>query len=245
MLCELMLLPLLIIAAGWLWSPWWELLLLPWAGLVGWSLFKKECHWWGGSMDSFPTRGREVLILIDGAPHGMELAPALDLLSQYKARALFMVTGLRAKRHPELVRHIVSAGHAVGCGMLVPDMPEFWRLTPGRLRSELRASVEAVRNAMPEGAELRWFRAPGDLNHPLLQETLVDMQLERVGWTVADDGPLLKDREAVLLRLRQGIRPGAIILLRHGQMDARGEATFLWLLEETLLWLQGQGYSMG
>jgi peptidoglycan-N-acetylglucosamine deacetylase len=245
LVCELLVLPLQLAAAAWFHSGWWLLGLLPWAGLLAWSLLHPKCAWWGEAMHRFPTRGREVLIVIDHAPQALELQATLDLLARYQARALFMVSGARAKKHPELVQRIAACGHAVGCTAMNAEEPDFWRMGPQALRSQLRASVQAVRGAMPAGAELRWFRSPGDQHNAFLDEVLVELQLERVGWTARDDGARLKDREAMLVHFRQHTQPGAILLLRQGQTDANGQGSFLWLLEELLLWLRGQGYSLG
>jgi peptidoglycan-N-acetylglucosamine deacetylase len=245
LVCELLLLPLQLAALAWVHAAWWLLLLLPWAGLLAWSLLRVKCDWWGSAMHRFPTRGREVLLALEDAPHALELQATLDLLTQYQARALFFVTGDRARRHPELIRRIYQAGHAIGCTALDAERPSFWRLGPQQLRAELRASVKLVRAALPAGAELRWFRAPADQHNAFLDEVLTELQLERVGWTTRDDGPLLKDGEEMLKRFRREISPGAIVLLRHGATTADGKACLPWLLEELLLWLKGQGYSMG
>jgi peptidoglycan/xylan/chitin deacetylase (PgdA/CDA1 family) len=245
LLCELCLLPLQLALVAFFHSPWWLLGLVPLLLLLLWSLFAKKCSWWGPALQHFPTRGREVLITLDAAPHGLELEPVLQLLAHYQARALFFISGRRALQHPELVRRIAEAGHPIGCSMMEADVPSLWSRSPRSLRQEITAARTAILAALPEGTELRWFRSPGDQHHPALHGILQQLKMERIGWVVADDGPTLKDAEQVLLRLRRAVSPGAIILLRHGQKDARGAQTLPWLLEELLLWLKGQSYSLG
>jgi peptidoglycan-N-acetylglucosamine deacetylase len=245
LLCELLLLPVQLALAAWWWGPWWLLGLVLYGLVLIGSLLYPQSQWWGEIMLRFGTRGREVLITLDAAPHGLELEPVLALLAQYQARALFFVSGQRALHHPELVQRIAQSGHAIGCSLMNADAPDLWRRSKQSLREEISTMRSAVLAALPEGTELRWFRSPRDQQNPFLNQVLHDLGMQRLGWTVADDGPVLKDPEAVLIRMRREIAPGAIVLLRHGQKDLRGAQTLPWLLEELLLWLQGQGYKLG
>lgn len=244
-LALLLLQPLCIAVVCWYAGAVWGLLLVPWLLVLLWSLFSPSCRWWGPVLAAFPTRGREVLITFQGQLQEVELAAVLGLLSRYQGRALFILTGHTVQHHADLVRRLALAGHAVGSSMMTDAAARYWKLSPRALRLELRHCRALLTAALPEGTELRWFRAPGEIHHPFAQEALVEQQLERISYSVADDGPVLKDGEAVLLRMRRHIRPGAILQLTLGQRDATGTATLPWLLEELLLWLKGQGYTIG
>jgi peptidoglycan-N-acetylglucosamine deacetylase len=237
--------PLLVALASWYGGAFWSLLLVPWLAVVVWSLVSSSCRWWGPVLAHFPTRSREVLITFQGRLLERELSTIMELMAQYQARGLFFVTGNTAQKQPELLRSLAQAGHVIGTSMLTDDSASYWKLGPRRLHQQLRRCRALLSSALPEGTELRWFRAPGELNHPFAQDALVEQQLERISHSVADDGALLRDGEAVLLRMRRSIHPGAIIRLTLGQLDASGAEALPWLLEELLLWLRGQGYTLG
>jgi hypothetical protein len=129
--------------------------------------------------------------------------------------------------------------------MMDAHAPDLWRRSRRSLNDEITAVKLAVSDSLPDGVEVRWFRSPRDQQNPFLNEVLSQLQMQRLGWTVADDGLLLKDPEALLIRMRREIVPGSILLLRHGQKDLHGAQTLPWLLEELLLWLRGQGYKLG
>ncbi len=62
---------------------------------------------------SAPAEQRVALTFDDG-PDPRMTPRVLDILDEIGATATFFVIGERAKRHPEILRSIVSRGHAVG-----------------------------------------------------------------------------------------------------------------------------------
>lgn len=63
---------------------------------------------------SLPAAKPSVALTFDDGPHP-ELTPRLlDVLAEHHAIATFFLIGEKAERHPDLVRRIASAGHAVG-----------------------------------------------------------------------------------------------------------------------------------
>ena len=237
--------PPLAVAAGWLWGGLWELLLLaPPLGLYLWATLNPRCNWWGPVLDSFPTRHREVLLTFDDGPDPEETPQVLDLLEATQAKGLFFISGLRAQRHPDLVREIVTRGHAIGVNPMSYDPASFWRLPPGRLRSEVAASLITVKALLPD-YHLRWFRAPGGRRNHWLQPLLAAHGLEWMGCSARDDGLRLRDFDETVIRLRHDIDQGGLVCLCHGQTDKAGDRTLAPLVEELLLWLRGQGYKLG
>jgi peptidoglycan/xylan/chitin deacetylase (PgdA/CDA1 family) len=63
---------------------------------------------------SLPASAASVALTFDDGPHP-ELTPRLlDVLAEHNATATFFLIGEQAAKHPEIVRRIASAGHAVG-----------------------------------------------------------------------------------------------------------------------------------
>jgi peptidoglycan/xylan/chitin deacetylase (PgdA/CDA1 family) len=59
--------------------------------------------------------GRDsVLFTFDDGPHPEGTRAVLDVLRRFAARAVFFVVGSRVSRAPELLRTIISEGHALG-----------------------------------------------------------------------------------------------------------------------------------
>lgn len=80
----------------------------------------------------------------------------LDLLARHSTKGTFFTLGWVARRHPDLVRRIVTAGHELASH-------GFWHrrvteLTPEEFRKDLRESKEALEEV--SGREVVGFRAP-------------------------------------------------------------------------------------
>ena len=57
---------------------------------------------------------RGVALTFDDGPDPVFTPQVLDVIAEHGAVATFFAVGKRAERHPELVRRIVDAGHALG-----------------------------------------------------------------------------------------------------------------------------------
>jgi peptidoglycan/xylan/chitin deacetylase (PgdA/CDA1 family) len=55
-----------------------------------------------------------VLLTFDDGPHAESTPIVLELLKEYKARAIFFVVGARIHRAPHLLERILDEGHALG-----------------------------------------------------------------------------------------------------------------------------------
>ena len=81
-------------------------------------------------------RARRVLHLsFDDGPHPEHTPRLLDLLAAHDARATFFLIGREAERHPDVVRRILDAGHALGNHSW--SHPHFDRLDPAAQREEI------------------------------------------------------------------------------------------------------------
>ena len=168
----------------------------------------------------------QVWLTVDDGPDAHDTPRLLDLLDAHDgARATFFVRGDRARRHPELVREIVRRGHGIGNHTLNHPQAAFWCLGPGRLRREIDGCSDVLREIT--GSAPRLFRAPVGHVNPFVHGAAARRGLRLVGWSARGfDGV---DRhaaapEAVVARVLDGLRPGAIILLHEGRRGPGGEA---------------------
>ena len=143
----------------------------------------------------------------------------LEILARHRAQATFFPIGRNVRRHSDLVRRVMDAGHEVGLHddhHLPPPL-----LPPFLFRIEFERAAAAVRAAI--GAPARFYRPPFGV--------MTRAQAERVrGWGVTpvlgDVYPRDPDRpgtEAIVARTLAGLRPGSILILHeasgYGDLD--------------------------
>ncbi len=172
-----------------------------------------------GTITNVVTEDPVAALTFDDGPHPVWTPRLLDVLATYNARATFFMVGEAAQRHPNLVRRVAEAGHAIGNHSW--DHPSF-PLIPGR---ERRAQIRACERALaPYGQRL--FRPPyGDqslgsrLDALWLRYAVVTWNLVAMDWldhgaaTMAD-------------RLVSGLQPGSMIVFHDALLDASEERYF-------------------
>ncbi len=155
----------------------------------------------------------QVAVTIDDGPDP-EVTPAmLDALARCGVTATFFCIGARVDRHPELVRRIVDAGHAVE-NHSDTHRHVFSLLGPAALGREVaraQARIAAISGILPE-----FFRAPAGLRNPLLEPVLARHGLRLASWSRRGFDTVSRDPDRVLARLTRGLRGGEILLLHDG-----------------------------
>ena len=172
-----------------------------------------------------PARS-QVWLTVDDGPDPHDTPRLLDLLDAHGgARATFFLRGDRARAHPELVTAIIRRGHGIGNHTLNHPQAAFWCLGPRRLEREIGGCSEVLRGLT--GSAPRLFRAPVGHVNPFVHRIAARHGLRLVGWSARGfDGV---DRHAVnpgavVTRILDGLRPGAIILLHEGRRGPDGAA---------------------
>lgn len=180
-------------------------------------------------------RAKVLYLTFDDGPSLMYTPKILDILRQYHAQATFFVLGYRCDELPRIVRRMRMEGHAIGSHgyyhRVITAEPK------AQLRDELERADRAIYRASgvrpvlyrpPEGrvapTELAWIQQWG---HPIVMWT-IDSQ----DWK-AQSAAMIEDR------VKQGVRPGAIILFHDGVSASR--YTVQALPELLQSWRQ-QGY---
>lgn len=224
-------------------QPWWLALLslmIPHA-LWLWATLVPSCSWWGPVFRRLPTAEKAVWLTIDDGPDPWDTPVLLDLLDQHRAKASFFVIGEKAERHDDLIRDIASRGHELGNHTWFHPAGAFWFLGRGRTIIEIKKCSGIIRRLVPE-TSLRWFRAPAGMRNSQTHPVLKEQGLRLAGWTVRGRDGVSADKDAILRRLKRGIRPGAVILMHEGRLDLDGKRLAPQVLGELLRWLDENGY---
>lgn len=104
-----------------------------------------------------PGRGSRALHLtFDDGPHAENTPKLLDVLAKHQAKVSFFLLGDNVKAHPELVRRIVSEGHAIANHSM--SHPNFRQLGA---RAQLAQIDQADQALAPfDGRQRHAFRPP-------------------------------------------------------------------------------------
>lgn len=173
---------------------------------------------YGGPAGSHMLTGTKgVALTFDDGPDPAETPKLLKLLAQHHVKATFCLVGHNAKRHPELVRQIVAAGHTL-CNHTWDHSLKIGKDPETKIRADLNRTNAAILQAVP-GAKIKYFRAPGGNFTPRLVGAAKKLGMTSIYWKVDPrdwDHPRGEKSPAhqakVISRIEKHSRPGAIIL---------------------------------
>lgn len=170
-----------------------------------------------GTVICVETTEPVIALTFDDGPDPEYLPALLQVLATHQVQATFFMVGRRAAEHPDIVRQVAAAGHAIGShSWSHHSLPELtWR---DRLK-EMRRGGDAL-----DRAYSRLFRPP--YGHQTLQSRLEAylLGLEVIGWSVDVWDWLKTDSATIAADLEHKAGPGDIVLLHDGYMGApRGD----------------------
>jgi peptidoglycan/xylan/chitin deacetylase (PgdA/CDA1 family) len=167
----------------------------------------------------FAAQGREVCLTIDDGPDPQTTPALLDLLESHQAKAVFFLIGVKAARHPDLVRMIAGRGHELGNHTHTHPLAFFWCAGPGRTAREIDACSDAIEAAA--GLRPRFFRSPAGIKSVFMFGALARRGLAYVGWSGRGLEHWSSSPEAPLGRLVRKVEPGAILLTHESGSNSR------------------------
>lgn len=160
-----------------------------------------------------------VALTFDDGPDPIYTPRLLDILEKHGAHATFFMTGEAALRHPELVKRIAQAGHAIGNHSW--DHPSFPLIKGRERRAQIRACAKAI---APYGERL--FRPPyGDQNIVSRLDALL-LGYQVIMFNVATDDWCGGDGMSMANQIERQIQPGSVIVLHDRLSDALEESYF-------------------
>ena len=159
-----------------------------------------------GIVTHVSTRDNMVALTFDDGPHPAYTPRLLDVLETHGAHATFFMVGEAAQRHPDLVRQVARAGHAIGNHSWDhQSLP----LISGR---ELRAQIRACERALASYGQ-RLLRPPyGHQTVASLFDALC-LGYQVIAWSLPAYDWLDHDAGWIADRLVDQIEPGNVVLL--------------------------------
>jgi peptidoglycan-N-acetylglucosamine deacetylase len=197
----------------------------------------------GGDGEQNPDTGGDsaeytVTLTFDDGPHPVYTPQILGTLARHDATAVFCMVGQRVREHPEVVRQVVEAGHAL-CNHTDTHDEKLSERSRDEIERQITETGEALDDAVGGDAEVRWFRQPNTSVQPQVEAVLGDFDLEPLDWTV-DPRDWSRPGAVPIVQATLGeIEPGSIILLHDGGGDRSQTVT---ALEHILTGLDAAGY---
>jgi peptidoglycan/xylan/chitin deacetylase (PgdA/CDA1 family) len=157
-----------------------------------------------------PGRRQALYLTFDDGPDPAETPRLLTVLAELEVRATFFLLGQAVERHPQVVRDIVAAGHALANHSM--SHPWFSRLSARRQLEEI-ASADRILESY-DGKRRHPFRPPhGKITLSALGACLLRLQ-RMVLWT-HDSLDYRLPADDVIAHLRSLTMRGGDILLFH------------------------------
>jgi peptidoglycan/xylan/chitin deacetylase (PgdA/CDA1 family) len=168
-----------------------------------------------------PRGSRGVVLTFDDGPDPTWTPRVLATLAEHEATATFFVIARKAEAHPELVKAILDAGHAVGLHSYAHDRMLSLR-GERRVRDDLQRGIAVLEGIT--GARPTLFRPPIGHTNPIIARVADALDLTVVGWTVSGhDGIASANVDHVVTRVRRDLRDGVIVALHdapeHGDRE--------------------------
>ncbi|MDD2733042.1 MAG: polysaccharide deacetylase family protein [Desulfuromonadaceae bacterium] len=176
------------------------------------------------------NKGRGVALTFDDGPDPEVTPLLLELLARHGVTATFFVTGVRAERYPDIMRALLTAGHAIG-NHSYSHSPFLMLKGGSTLRREI---VSAQHIFLQFGIVPLAFRPPVGITNPLLWRILLENGMFCVNFSrrAADFGNRrVKDLAHKILAK---VMPNDIILL-HDVAPRGGDVTQLLREFSTLI----------
>lgn len=218
---------------------------------AGWRVYDHVRDNWLKTIVGSPTPRRIVALTFDDGPNPDSTPQILEVLAQFKVKATFFLLGRNVAAHPEIVRRVVQAGHAIGNHTFThPRLVGCGALAVAR---ELIQCRQAIRQAV--GLAPKLMRPPFGAQDVTAFLTARLLGYTAVNWTASGDDWKGDPAPQVAERVLADARPGCIILLHDGWEPPAGQIKLrpeqerlqdrmptLQALSSIIEHLQGEGY---
>jgi peptidoglycan/xylan/chitin deacetylase (PgdA/CDA1 family) len=183
-----------------------------------------------------PAGPPTVYLTFDDGPTAIATEALLRILHRYEARATFFLIGHHVEAHPQHVRRLVDAGHAVGNHTFTHV--DAWQATHSTVVRELEEAAQAI--TAHTGDPVSLLRPPYGHLTPALCRWAGRHDARVVMWDVM---PADFQRGASAMSVARFttayVRPGSIVVLHDNPMT---ESVTLDALEAILRWGTARGW---
>ena len=161
-------------------------------------------------------RGNVVALTFDDGPHPEWTPQILDVLASEGVKATFCVVGTLGRRHPDLVRAVGDAGHAL-CNHSETHAVGLDRADRHTVVEEIQGGSEFLESLL--GTAPRLYRPPAGSLGPVVIDVAHQGGMRVLHWTVDSRDFTKPPPEELVTRVVDAAAPGAVILLHDGDGD--------------------------
>ncbi len=170
-----------------------------------------QCGMYGDARARGKAGARSIALTFDDGPHPVTTRAVLAILAAYDVRATFFVLGHKVEAHPDVVREIHAAGHALGVHGFQHDHLFSLRSSHYAL-AQIERTQRAIANAC--GVTPTLFRPPIGFASHLTFRGAERAAVQVVAWSVRSlDGLQSARPTRVAQRVIRNLEDGAIVLL--------------------------------
>jgi peptidoglycan/xylan/chitin deacetylase (PgdA/CDA1 family) len=159
----------------------------------------------------------------------------LDVLSKFKAKGTFFCIGQQIEKHPEILKRIISEGHVVGNHSYSHSNKNGFFSTQ-KIVSEIEQTNTMIFQFINNKPKL--YRPPFGVTNPNIARAVAKTNQVIIGWNIRSLDTVIENENTILERIKNKVKPGAIILLHDTS------AKTVSVLEQLLLFLQSESYEM-
>jgi peptidoglycan/xylan/chitin deacetylase (PgdA/CDA1 family) len=159
-----------------------------------------------------PEEGKRICLTFDDGPATPFTEQILAILRKYQVPATFFLCGRNVEREPDLARHILAEGHAVG------NHTYSHRFLGFKSRRRMAREIDRTQDVIEKvvGHRPVVFRPPFGVRWFGLEPTLRERGIHLVLWS-ATGYDWKKDVPGIVAATMKELKPGAVILLHDGR----------------------------
>jgi len=166
---------------------------------------------------SVKTDKKEIAVTFDDGPHSEKTPAILDILKKYNIKAAFFCIGTNIAGNEEILKRIHNEGHIVG-NHTFTHSTWFDLLSIRKMTQDLQKAEELILSVT--GKRVRFFRPPYGVTNPMLAKAIKKMKYDVIGWNIRSLDTVKNNREQVVQKVINRIKPGSVILLHDRCVDS-------------------------
>ncbi|MGQ9610171.1 MAG: polysaccharide deacetylase family protein [bacterium] len=168
-----------------------------------------------GPITNVETNDPVAALTFDDGPHPVYTPGVLSILEKHGAKATFFMLGETARKYPEIVKMVASAGHVIG--------NHSWNHTNlTKIKSRvhrLKQMWECARATAPYCK--RFFRPPyGGISNQIRLDALF-FRYKIILWSASAQDWIPQGPEEIAQKIIERIKPGSIFLLHDAIYDKK------------------------
>ena len=187
------------------------------------------------TINQLNTSENKVALTFDDGPDPENTPKILALLEKYNTKATFFIIGKKIEGQEEILKQIIKQGHEIG-NHSFEHSPMYDLKNKKQFVEDLILANQAIEKAI--GFIPEYFRPPYGVTTPGLGKACRELNFKVIGWNVRSLDTVTPDKNKVVERVMQKVKPGSIILLHDPLKDAD------YTLEQILIKLQEKNYSV-